>query len=191
MRWSVMGDRLPADHGYRLYSALVERCPQLKNLEWQLGTVNGIPDAKGWVKLGRQSQLLVRCDLADLNAFELDGQILRVGQSFLQFGEGVGHSLEPCENLRSRIVTINAAYRCHVSEFEFGVALGKQLQRAGIETMPTLGDRCTLRIKDTTVVGYGIQFEGLKPQESLYLQRHGLGGRRRLGAGMFTPQPNY
>lgn len=185
MRWPVMGDRLPADHGYRLYSALVERCPRLKDIDWQLGTINGIPDRNGWIKLGRKSQMLVRCDIANLDAFDLDAQILRVGQSFLQFREGVGHGIQPCENLQARIVTIKAKYQCRISEFEFAIAVGKQLHQVGIETMPILGSRSTIKIKDATVVGYGIQFNGLKPEESLILQRYDLGGRRRMGAGIF------
>jgi CRISPR-associated protein Cas6 len=180
-----MGDRLPTDHGYRLYSALVERCPRLKDIDWQLGTINGTPDRNGWIKLGRKSQMLVRCDIADLDAFDLAAKMLRVGQSFLQLREGVGHSIQPHENLQARIVTIKAKYQCRVSEFDFAVALGKQLHQIGIETMPILGNRSTIKVKDTAVVGYGIQFNGLKPEESLKLQRHGLGGRRRMGAGIF------
>jgi hypothetical protein len=36
MRWAVMGDRIPSEHGYRLYSALIEKQPQLKQVDWQL-----------------------------------------------------------------------------------------------------------------------------------------------------------
>ena len=70
MRWAVMGDRLPADHNYLLYSALVKLRPQLKNVEWQLGTVVGIPDSRGWIRLGGKSHLMVRCNLANLEDFD-------------------------------------------------------------------------------------------------------------------------
>lgn len=185
MRWAVLGDRLPADHNYLLYSALVKLRPQLKKVEWQLGTVVGIPDSRGWIRLGGKSHLMVRCNLANLGDFDFSGQILRVGKSFLQLGEGVGHSLQHHENLKARIITIKSSYRCAVSEFEFGVSLGKQLQQAGIAAMPLVGDRCTIKIKDADVIGYCVEFKALKPKESLFLQRYGLGGRRRMGAGVF------
>lgn len=188
MEWAVMGDRLPADHGYRLYSALNERQHKLKEIDWQLNTVNGIPDFSGWIKLGRFSRLLIRCNVASLPLLDLDHQILRVGQSFLQFGKGEGRSLCPYDTLKSRMVTIKSDYVCRISEFEFGVALGKQLQRLGVDSMPLLGDRKSMRIKDTNVVGYAVTFQNLRPEESLVLQQHGIGGRRKLGCGVFVNQ---
>lgn len=181
-----MGDRIPADHNYRLYSCLIGQLPQLKQHDWQLLTFSGIPDRQGWVKLGRGSTVGVRCDLSLLELFGgLDGQVLRVGQTLLQLGKLEGRTLSPAPTLEAALVTIKTNYRCRVGEFEFGVALGRQLQQSGIETMPNLGQRRALRIKDSIVVGYGLLFEGLKPQESLHLQRHGIGGRRKMGAGVF------
>jgi CRISPR-associated protein Cas6 len=100
-----MGDRIPADHCYRLYSALVERIPALKEMNWQLSTITGIPDRQGWVKLGRRSRLMIRCSLDQVPAFStLDGTILRVGQTLLQLGTLEGNNLTACETLESRLV---------------------------------------------------------------------------------------
>lgn len=186
LRWSVMGDRLPSDHNYRLYSALVDRYPILKVKEWQLGTVTGIPDHQGWVKLGRKSILSVRCPVPDLSIFtDLEGQILRVGQSLIQLGEMSGGSLDPCPDLEARIVVIKVQVRDRVDPFEFGVSIGKQLAERGVKVVPFLGERRTLKIRDSIVVGYGLRFERLQPKESLSLQSQGLGGRQRMGCGVF------
>jgi CRISPR-associated protein Cas6 len=51
----------------------------------------------------------------------------------------------------------------------------------------TLGKRRTLRIKDKEVVGYEVVVEGLTAAESITLQETGLGGRRHMGCGIFSP----
>ena len=186
LRWSVMGDRISSDHNYRLYSALIEQIPNLKELDWQLGTITGVPDNKGWIKLGRKSTLSIRCMVNLIPVFGiLDNQILRIGQSLIQLGEMQGSTLSCVPNLSTRIATIRIQNDFRVDPFEFGVAIGKQLANKGIKCIPILGDRCTLKIKDCVVVGYGLRFEKLEPLESMILQTQGLGGRRRMGCGVF------
>lgn len=63
--WAVMGDRIRLDHGYRLYSALIERNPALKGVDWQLLTINGDNTHDGYIKLGRKSRMGVRLALTD------------------------------------------------------------------------------------------------------------------------------
>ena len=182
----MQGDRIPADHGYRLYSALTNSIPSLKDLNWSLKTINGIPDRQGWVQLGSKSCLGVRTELSNLELFgRLDGQILRIGKAIVQLGTLTGASIQSYSNLEARIVTIKSQYIDQVSPFEFGVALGKQLERLGIQAMPTLGVRRTIQIKGASVVGYQVKFANLSPEVSLILQQQGLGGRQRLGCGYF------
>jgi len=188
LRWPVMGDRLPVGHNYRLYSALIAQEPALKSIPWQLVTITGVPDRADWIKLGRSSEMGIRCAVADLHLFSgLDNQIIRIGQHLLQLGELHGKSIEPVGQLRSRLVTIKSLFTCRVDKFQFGVVLGKQLQKLGVDAMPTLLDRNTVKIKDTTVVGYGVSFSVLTPKDSLTLQSLGVGGRRRMGCGVFLP----
>jgi CRISPR-associated protein Cas6 len=184
-----MGDRLPSDHNYRLYSALVEKIPSLKEMDWQLGTITGIPDHEGNIKLGRKSILMARCKISDINLFGvLDNQYLRIGQSILQLGSMEGSSLRPATKLHSRIVTISTRYRGRIDPFEFGVALGRKMSGQGFEVipMPELGKRLTLKIRENTVIGYGLTFDNLAPNESLKLLLDGVGGRRKMGCGVFV-----
>ena len=44
-----------------------------------------------------------------------------------------------------------------------------------------------VRIKDREIVGYEVVIERLTAEESLTVQEHGLGGRRHMGCGVFTP----
>jgi CRISPR-associated protein Cas6 len=182
-----MGDRLPADHNYRLYSALVDQINSLKEFNWQLGTITGVPDGDGWIKLGRESYLMMRTSFEHISLLNtLDDKIIRVGQNLIQLGISEGESFQPVDRLKSRIVTIKAKDNLRIEPFEFGVALGKQLRDLGVEAMPILGDRKTLQIKDKRIIGYGVKFEALKPSESKLLQIHGLGGRRKIGGGVFV-----
>lgn len=187
LSWSVMGDRLRADHNYRLYSALIEKNGNLKQIDYRMNTIEGAPDAPGWIKLGRESRLLVRCKYADMAEFSaLDNAVIRIGQNIIQLGEGEGSSIAAKDKLFARLVTIKADYRYHISPFEFGVALGKQLQTLGVANFPALGRRKALRIKESDVVGYSLSFDCLRPQESIILQSIGVGGRGKIGCGVFV-----
>lgn len=181
-----MGDRIPSDHNYRLYSALVQRSPELKKFEWQLMTITGVPSGDGWIKLGRLSELGVRCHVSELHHFAmLDKQVIRVGQSLLQLGESCGKSVEISDVLQCRVATIKTGYTCRVNEFQFGVALGKQMQLMGIDAIPELGERKALKIKETTVIGFSLKFCQLKPKDAAVLLVQGVGGRRKIGCGVF------
>lgn len=184
--WTVTGDRVPSDHNYRLYSALIDAQPQLKDLPWQLGTITGIPDRHGWIQLGNQSTVRIRCEQSTLPLFlALNQQVLRVGKALVQLGTLTGGTLSPAPNLRSRMVTIKLDPNQRVEAFDFGVALGQQLARLGITTAPRLGDRKCLRIRSMAIVGFELAFHDLPEPESMILQTHGIGGRRRMGCGFF------
>jgi len=47
--------------------------------------------------------------------------------------------------------------------------------------------RHVLRIKGQQVVGFSVQLTGLTAEESVTVQEHGLGGRRKMGCGFFVP----
>ena len=47
--------------------------------------------------------------------------------------------------------------------------------------------RRVLRIKEKVVVGFALRVGELTTAESIRLQKEGLGGRRRMGCGVFVP----
>ncbi|MBT9158983.1 MAG: CRISPR-associated endonuclease Cas6 [Dehalococcoidia bacterium] len=184
--FAITGDRLPADHNYRLYSAVIDAIPEAKTLEWQLHTVCGKPDHKGWIYLNEKSRMGIRCQLGSVSLFSaLEDKVLQIGMSFCRLGTLTGTAIKPHRNLVSRIVTIKSHF-CPVNEFEFGVSLGKQLHELGLQWMPILGARKALRVKGRDIVGYSLRFEALPEDFSLSLQASGLGGRRRMGCGVFV-----
>lgn len=184
-----MGDRLPADHNYRLYSAMIKQLPVLKNIDWQLITITGSANSDNWIKLGRQSRLGIRCSLQDLHHFTaLDNQIIRIGQNLLELGESCGEAIFSTDSLQCRILTIKTGCTERMNKFEFGIALGKQLQLLGINSVPQLGHPKAFKIKNHRVTGYSVRFENLTSEDSMLLQAKGLGGRRKMGCGIFVPR---
>jgi CRISPR-associated protein Cas6 len=48
-------------------------------------------------------------------------------------------------------------------------------------------ERKTIKIKRFTVVGFALAIFDLSEEDSIKLQIHGLGGKRRMGCGVFVP----
>ncbi len=62
-----------------------------------------------------------------------------------------------------------------------------QIGAEAITPRPDQPGRRALRIRDRRIIGYTLQITGLTAEEPLPLQEQGLGGRRRLGCGLFLP----
>jgi CRISPR-associated protein Cas6 len=101
--------------------------------------------------------------------------------------------LTPAANVTSRLVTIKGAPDLE----NFRTSIYRQLDDLEISARPTIDanqsqdgpKRRVLRIKDRAIVGFSLSIYGLSPEESLRLQESGLGGRRRMGCGIFVPLP--
>ncbi|MBE8970222.1 hypothetical protein IQ277_29640 [Nostocales cyanobacterium LEGE 12452] len=48
-------------------------------------------------------------------------------------------------------------------------------------------DILILKIKRFTVVGFGLEIINLSNEDSLTLLRYGIGGKRKMGCGVFVP----
>lgn len=48
-------------------------------------------------------------------------------------------------------------------------------------------DRKAIKIKRYSVVGFGLEVADLSEENSIKLQEDGLGGKRRMGCGIFVP----
>jgi CRISPR-associated protein Cas6 len=106
----------------------------------------------------------------------LAGKRLVIGGDTLRVGLPHVKALRPAPVLAARLVTT----RNGQDERRFDEEIARQLSGLG-------GRRRVVQIKDKTIVGYGIRVAGLNTAESLRLQEHGLGGRRKMGCGVFVP----
>jgi CRISPR-associated protein Cas6 len=104
----VIGQALPSDHGYGLYSSVVRPCPGIHTLDnIAIQTISGFPDKQGKIYLSDQSQLRIRLpgDCVPV-AYPLAGKTLMIGGHRIQVGIPNIYLLQPHERLRARLVVI-------------------------------------------------------------------------------------
>jgi CRISPR-associated protein Cas6 len=193
--FGVRGSRVPVDHGYALYGAVarvLETHDALTNgAGWlhqsdQVGLhlLRGAHGSHGRLLLGPRASFGLRLPAALIpKVLALAGKRLVIAGDSLRVGVPHVQALRPAPVLAARLVTT----RNGQDEQRFDREILRQLRELEITAPPIRGRRRVLRIKDKTVVGYGVRIEGLSTAESLRLQEHGLGGRRKMGCGVFVP----
>ena len=183
----TQGKLIPADHAYSLYSA-VSRIVKVVHEEEGIGIhqITGVQTGDRGLLLNRASNLTFRIDSDRISSIlPLAGKCLPIESICLQIGIPSVHVLMPAPSLRSRLVTIKG----FMEEKTFEKALNRQLDELGISKSAVidLGKRRTLRIHDKSIVGYEVFLSNLTEEESIRVQEAGLGGRRKLGCGIFLP----
>ena len=180
---------VPADHGYHLYAALSRTLPSLHQQNGiGIQPIRGQQIGNRQLSLNERSRLVLRTDTEGIgDLIQIAGKQLNVAGTNVRVGVPQVWSLCPAAALRSRLVTIKL--KEGLDEESFQVAARRQLNQLGVsdKAILTLGKRRTLRIKDKEVVGYEVIIEGLTAEESLDIQERGIGGRRHMGCGVFSP----
>jgi CRISPR-associated protein Cas6 len=196
LSFGITGDTLPAYHGYGLYSAIAHSCPVVHEKDGvSILTITGERDRQGKIYLSKGSQLRIRLPYeADVIAqvLPLAGQALRIGAHSIQLSIPQIFPLQPFDKLRSRIVTIKKfqepepfleAVKRQMDALEIQGNAFVPLDEAGLPL------RKAIKIKKFSVVGFSVVVTDLSDEDSLKLQAHGLGGKHRMGCGVFTSFP--
>ncbi len=196
VRFPAQGKSLPADHGYALYSALARRLPELHTARWlAIELISGIPWQQGIIALPTRhaAALHLRLPAAAFGkVIPLAGSRLDIDGHQLTLGLPTARPLTPAASLYARFVSI----RNSTEPEPFLDAARRQLDALGIANTATLElprdeqgrfRRRILKIKYATIVGFSLAAHNLSDDDSLKLQTHGLGGRRKMGCGIFNP----
>ncbi|HOR51296.1 MAG TPA: type I-MYXAN CRISPR-associated protein Cas6/Cmx6 [Candidatus Hydrogenedentes bacterium] len=160
------------------------------------------------LELTAQSRIRFRLPAEYIQDFLLlTGKILNLDSDRLTLGAPTIRQLTPAPRLYSRLVTIKG----YQTENSFLEAVQGQLADLNIHGIASLVPRSgevslegknirtegeelyirrTLRIADREIVGFAVRVQDLTAQESLDLQIRGLGGRRKMGCGIFIPERN-
>jgi CRISPR-associated protein Cas6 len=191
----VKGDLLHIDHAYELFSALSRKQTVLHDPSLKIGIfgINGSLDRKNKtiLHLSDRSKLRLRLPIQEIGiVYRLEGQSLIVGSYELQLGEVKISLLDPLPTLTSRLIVIKNATDPDL----FLASCQRQIDELNIKGEIALDDRSdgqakykTIKVRGFTVMGFGLTVTNLNPIDSLILQQEGLGGKRKMGCGMFVP----
>jgi CRISPR-associated protein Cas6 len=196
LAFELVGSTIPLDHGYILFSALCRVVPHMHG-DRRVGVhpIRGRQSAPGALGLTDRSRLRLRLPSEQIAPYiALAGKKLDLEGHHLQVGIPQVESLTPTANLAARLVTFRHALTPDAIEEN----VRRELARLEIAGTPRLVPstrpgwrgqpvRRVLRIKDHRVIGYALRVSGLADAESVRLQEEGLGGRRRMGCGVFVP----
>ena len=188
LAFALVGQRpIPADHGYGLYGALSRILPAVHcDNGIAIHPIGGQQIGNRQLQLTDRSRLIIRVashQIGELIA--LAGKQINLAGTPLWIGVPRAFSLTPATALRSRLVTTKNCQDQSRFEQEFRRQLDALFVRP--ESLFTIVKRKTLRVKDKEIVGYELIVEGLIEEESLSIQETGIGGRRHMGCGVFTP----
>jgi CRISPR-associated protein Cas6 len=212
LSFGVIGETLPADHGYGLYSAISKQYPKFHDLEdLALNTICGEPNRQGEIVLTENSRLSLRCPSSSLMAIlPLAGMHIGLGKHTLRLGNPEIYQLRAYSELKARLVTIKhpSGKFDSITPNWFLDACDRQLQALGIQASVGIPlneadepARKTMQIKTKgkldqkqkaqrdkyQIVGYGVIVADLLPEDSILLQVKGIGGKRKMGCGYFVP----
>lgn len=200
LSFPVLGSALPADHGYPLYAGVARQIPALHGQEIPvfIGPIQGQYAGNGLINLEtRRSWLRLRLPVENIpQLLPLAGKRLEVDGHPIRLGVPQVRSLIPAASLIARLVLIKTKDRATDPD-SFLAAARRQLADLDIQGEAAIPLVCQgphagqprrriLRLKDKRVVGYSLQVTALTAEESLRLQEHGLGGRKKMGCGFFV-----
>ena len=201
--FSIAGTAVARDHGYALYGALSRAVPGLHGAPW-LGVhpLAGTPADKNTLALRKHARMFLRLPAERIpDVLPLAGRTIDIAGSQLAIGAPTVNALVPASSLDARLVVIKLTGAPHRDNAELGrtaldaaafaeryiAELKRQLVALGIASPPELRGRQSMSVSGKRIVGYSVRVSGLDADQSLALQISGLGGKRRMGCGIFRP----
>ena len=196
----LKGRLLPLDNGYLVYSALSRLCPNLHQLtDIAIHPIAGIPNSYKQLKLTKRSKLQIRIPIEQIPLIYefLVEQTFKIGESQFHVGIPEYKALNPSSSLYSRLVIIR---RC-IEPQVFLEAAQRQLSNLRITGNINLLKKKNGQLQCRQMVlnkkegtfplrGYGVEVMDLSESDSIKLQQHGIGGKKKMMCGVFVPSWN-
>jgi CRISPR-associated protein Cas6 len=136
----------------------------------------------GLLALNSLSSLTLRIPAEKIPEYlGLSGKTVAVEGHNLTIGAPTILQLKPRTALYSHLVTTKNGN----DEERFRSELHNQMEILGVQGRVTMGKRKTFKVHGKQIVGYSLLITELTAEESLLVQEKGLGGRRKMGCGIF------
>lgn len=185
--FALAGGPVPLDTGYTLFGALSRALgDDLHGAPWlAVHPLAGLPRPDGTLALRQGTHALrLRVDAEHIGrCASLAGGALHLGGADLLVGTSRVFTLRPARALVARIVTIKGFLEAE----PLRGALHRKLDALSVRARVEIGRRRTVRVGGDVVVGFQVTLHDLDDPGSLLVQYAGLGGRQRMGCGVFTP----
>lgn len=185
LHFPFTGTTLPSDQGYALYGAISRLIPEAHEADWlAIETIPGTARGDGMTQLDQGARLKVRLpqDRVPL-LLKLSGKRLDLNGHAIRLGAPQIFLLKPWPQLYARIVTIKG----FTEPQAFLEAVCRKLDELGVTGEPTVGPRRVVKVGNHTIIGFALAVHDLTDEGSIILQERGIGGRRRMGCGIFSP----
>lgn len=204
LAFAITGQKpIAADHGYAVFGAVSRVLPVVhEDASFAIHPLAGRKVGPDQMAILPTTKLTIRTPaerIAEL--LPLAGQSLAIGEAAIRVGTPQVYALTPATALRSRLVVIkvkDVPAEKLTPEIFLGAAR-KQLNDLGISKEAEIGipripagpkqdepQRRAINIKGAKIVGYEVIVQALTAEESLTLQENGLGGRQKMGCGVFV-----
>jgi CRISPR-associated protein Cas6 len=180
--FDLLGERVPSGYAFALWGEIARHLPWIEE-EDMAGVLplRGLEGRDG-IWLAKRSKLVLRLPEEKAQAAHaLSGQALELGPDVLGVGKAWQRALQPFTTLHAQLV------EGHESEDVFLGTVAAALDELDVACSWICGMRGTISDAENTVSGYSLVLHDLKPEDSLIVQRAGLGQGRRFGCGVFVP----
>lgn len=181
--FQILGRTLPVDHGYAIYAAISRILPRWHDMTGVgMALVRGRYIGQGLLDISPRSELVLRVPASLISeVLPLSGKSLDVAGHTVRVGVPFTRALVPAATLYAHLVTTRNGH----DQARFEAEIRRQADALGVKGKLTIGERKTFAVHRKQVVGYSVLASELTAEESIQLQESGLGGRRKMGCGVF------
>lgn len=192
--FKLRGSSMRIDHAHALANSLRDRIDPDTCRRIGVHGIRMAVSGNGWMRpdqadaempLSRRARLVIRLHQRDRDEvmriadcrMDLDGHTIEIG-------DARARELSTLDTLFARAIVADPEQ----PETDFLVEIAAELQGMGIRVSKMLCGRSgKIRTDDGEVFTRALMIAGLKPKESVELQRRGVGDNRLLGCGLFIP----
>lgn len=194
LAFSLVATQIPVEHAYLLSQAVEHVLPWLADeTGCGLHQIHGAESGNGWQRpddggamyISKRTKLVLRLPNERVeDAGVLTGQKLDLDGYALEVGKANVRLLNPVSTIYARYVITDG----DESEEQFLEFVSEQLQEIGIRCKKMMCGRThTIRVPGRELQARSLMLADISKEDSLQLQKLGLGRGRNIGCGLFIP----